>query len=138
MLTGRARPLSHLADGSWARNAPNEWDFLGGWGDEVTRTAYPSGHTSNAFAVATVFAEELGGPAGWVAYPIAAGVAWSRINDEAHWASDVVLGALVGIATGQIVVRRGHRPGGWLERTLLVEPSSSLAAVDIGLRIPAR
>jgi membrane-associated phospholipid phosphatase len=132
-VTGRARPLTHQADGSWARNEANHWDFFGGWG-----TAYPSGHTSNAFALATVFAEELGGAAGWVAYPIAAGVAWSRLNDEAHWASDVVLGAAVGIVTGQLVVRHGHRSGGWLERSLLVERSSSLAAVDIGLRIPSR
>ena len=134
-VTGRARPITLQADGTWTRRESDDWDFFGGWGSEGERTAYASGHTSNAFAIATVFAEELGGAAAWVAYPIAAGVAWSRVNDEAHWGSDVLMGALVGIASGQLVVRHGHRRGGWLERTLLVDPL--LDRVDIGLQIPA-
>jgi membrane-associated phospholipid phosphatase len=136
-VTGRARPITLQADGTWARRDPDDWDLFGGWGSGGERTAYASGHTSNAFAIATVFAEELGGAAGWVAYPIAAGVAWSRVNDEAHWASDVVMGALVGIASGQLVVRHGHRRDGWLERMLLVDPSASLDRVDLGVQIPA-
>ena len=134
VVTGRARPYM-LDDASGAPTDPYQWDFFGGWGDEGDHLAYPSGHTSNAFAIATVFAEELGGAAGWVAYPLAAGVAWSRVNDEVHWASDVVMGAVVGIVTGQLIVRRGHRGDGWLERTFLVAPSRSLG-VDIGVEIP--
>lgn len=136
-VTGRARPITRQADGTWIRRDPDDWDLFGGWGSDGERTAYASGHTSNAFALATVFAEELGGAAGWVAYPIAAGVAWSRLNDEAHWASDVVMGALVGIASGQLVVRHGHRRDGWLERTLLVDPMASLDRVYVGVQIPA-
>ncbi|MGE0160535.1 MAG: phosphatase PAP2 family protein [Gemmatimonadales bacterium] len=135
VVTGRSRPLVLEADGTWARRGPRAWDFLGGWGDDGARQSYPSGHATNAFALATVFAEELGGPAGWIAYPVAAGVAWSRVNDEAHWASDVAMGALVGIVSGQLVVRRGHRRGGWLERTFL-EASPALDRLDIGLAIP--
>ncbi|MND06844.1 PAP2 superfamily protein [compost metagenome] len=67
---------------------------------------------------------------------MAAGVAWSRVNDEAHWASDVVMGALVGIVSGQLVVRHGHRRDGWLERTFL-EPSPSTGRLNVGLRLPA-
>jgi membrane-associated phospholipid phosphatase len=83
-----------------------------------------------------VFAEEFGGAAPWIAYPIAAGVAWSRVNDEAHWASDTVMGALVGIVSAQLVVRHGHRRDGWLERTFL-EASPSLDRLDMGLQISA-
>ena len=135
-VTGRSRPIVLLPDGTWTRRAPDDWDLLGGWDSGGARTSYASGHSSNAFAVATVIAEELGGAAPWIAYPIAAGVAWSRVNDEAHWASDVVMGALVGIASGQLVVHHGHRRDGWLERTFL-EPSPSLDRLDITLRLPA-
>jgi membrane-associated phospholipid phosphatase len=136
VVTGRSRPLALQPDSTWARQGHDEWDFFGGWGDDGEQRAYPSGHTSNAFAIATVFAEELGGAAPWIAYPVAAGVAWSRVNDEAHWVSDTVMGALVGIVSAQLVVRRGHRRDGWLERTFL-EASPSLDRLDIGLQIPA-
>jgi membrane-associated phospholipid phosphatase len=137
VVSGRSRPLVLLPDSTWARNGADEWDLFGGWNSEDgSRTSYASGHASNAFAIATVFAEELGGAAPWIAYPVAAGVAWSRVNDEAHWASDVVMGALVGIVSGHLVVRHGHRRGGWLERTFL-EPSSSLDRLDLRLQIPA-
>jgi membrane-associated phospholipid phosphatase len=134
VVTGRSRPLLLLPDGTWARQDNDEWDFFGGWGDDGPQRAYPSGHSSNAFAIATVFAEELGGAAPWIAYPIAAGVAWSRVNDEAHWVSDTVMGALVGIVSAQLVVRHGHRRGGWLERTFL-EASPSLGRLDIGVQV---
>lgn len=136
VVAGRSRPLTLLPDSTWVRQSHDDWDFFGGWGDDGARRSYASGHASNAFALATVFAEELGGAAPWIAYPVAAGVAWSRVNDEAHWASDVVMGALVGIVSGQLVVRHGHRRGGWLERTFL-EPSLSTGRLDIRLEIPA-
>jgi membrane-associated phospholipid phosphatase len=136
VVTGRSRPLVLGADSTWARQGHDEWDFFGGWHSDGARASYASGHTSNAFAIATVFAEELGGAAPWIAYPMAAGVAWSRVNDEAHWASDVVMGALIGIVSGHLVVRHGHRHGGWLERTFL-EPSPTLDRLDVRLQIPA-
>ncbi len=136
VVAGRSRPLVLLPDGTWARQGHDEWDFFGGWGSDGAQTSYASGHASNAFSVATVFAEELGGAAGWIAYPLAAGVAWSRVNDEAHWGSDVVMGALVGIVSGHLVVRHGHRSGGWLERTFL-EPSASHDGLDVAVQIPA-
>ena len=136
VVSGRSRPLVLQADSTWARRSHRDWDFFGGWDSHGNRTSYASGHASNAFALATVFAEELGGAAPWIAYPVAAGVAWSRVNDEAHWASDVVMGAVVGIVSGQLVVRHGHRRGGWLERTFL-EASPSLDRLDIRLQIPA-
>lgn len=63
-----------------------------------------SGHAANAFAVAAVVSEQYEDP--WVApvaYGLAGLVAWSRVNDNAHWASDVVVGAGVGYAVGKLV-----------------------------------
>ncbi len=134
-VAGRARPITLQADSTWVRHDPDDWDLLGGLGSDGERMSYASGHTSNAFALATVFAEELGGAAGWVAYPIAAGVAWSRLNDEAPWARDVLMGALIGVASGKLVVRHGHRRPGFLERTVLFEPDPRGSGVILGARL---
>lgn len=69
--------------------------------------SFPSGHATNAFAVASVVA---GHSRGWVvptiAYTIASGVAVSRVNDDVHFASDVIAGALIGTSIGRAVVAR--------------------------------
>lgn len=68
-------------------------------------TAFPSGHTTAAFAVAAVFASAYQETI-WVpvlSYTIAAGVGLSRINDNKHWASDVLIGAALGFAVGKSV-----------------------------------
>ena len=69
--------------------------------------SFPSGHVAEAFAVASVVAARS---RGWVvptaAYALASGVALARMNDRAHFASDVLAGALVGTAIGRAVVRR--------------------------------
>jgi membrane-associated phospholipid phosphatase len=72
--------------------------------------AFPSGHATHAFALAAGIAEEADRP--WVAvvaYGTAALVGWSRVHDDAHWASDVVAGAVVGVSASLTTV-------GWLER----------------------
>jgi hypothetical protein len=38
----------------------------------------------------------------WIAYSFAAITSWSRVYDEKHWTSDVVLGALIGYVTGKL------------------------------------
>lgn len=66
--------------------------------------SFPSGHAANAFAVAAVVTEQYDDV--WVApvaYGLAGLVAWSRLNDNAHWASDVVVGAGLGYAVGKLV-----------------------------------
>jgi undecaprenyl-diphosphatase len=57
--------------------------------------AFPSGHTSAAFAAATVIAwasRRLAAPA----YLLAALVAWSRVYVGVHWPLDVIGGAVLG------------------------------------------
>lgn len=72
----------------------------------------PSGHTTVAFAVATVFASAYKDKpwVGVLSYGLATGVALSRLNDDKHWASDVFIGAALGYAVGKTVyhIMEGH------------------------------
>lgn len=70
-------------------------------------SSFPSGHATSAFALASVVA---GHADGWVvpaiAYSLAGTVAFARVNDRAHFASDTVAGAIVGAGIGRFIVRR--------------------------------
>jgi len=61
----------------------------------------PSGHTSHSFAVAAVANELYGCKVGTVAYLIAGLVVVSRINDNDHYLSDVIVGAGLGTVIGR-------------------------------------
>ncbi len=73
-------------------------------------SSFPSGHATDAFAVASVIANRS---KGWliptVAYATATLVAFDRVNDRAHFPSDVFAGAVVGTATGRFLVKRHRR-----------------------------
>jgi membrane-associated phospholipid phosphatase len=57
------------------------------------QSSFPSAHTSQAFAVATVLNDRFDQPVGAIAYTLAGAVGLSRIVLDKHWASDVVAGA---------------------------------------------
>jgi membrane-associated phospholipid phosphatase len=82
--------------------------------------SFPSGHSTNAFAVASVVAAHS---RGWlvptIAYTLATVVAVSRMNDNVHFGSDVLAGAAIGTAIGRAVVAR-HRPGA-AKRTVSID-----------------
>ncbi len=61
----------------------------------------PSGHTSHSFAVAAVANELYGNKIGATAYLMAGLVAISRINDNVHYLSDVIVGAGLGTIIGR-------------------------------------
>jgi membrane-associated phospholipid phosphatase len=68
--------------------------------------SFPSGHATQAFAVASVIATEY--KSAWVqvaAYGPALLVGFARLRHDAHWASDVTAGALIGIGVGRAVAR---------------------------------
>ena len=99
------------------RMRPNEFDPNGDFSDSWFRTknrgvggfgSFPSGHTAAAFAVATVFAERYRGHrwAPWVAYGLAGAIGFSRVSSQAHFPSDVFLGAALGFSTSHFVVLR--------------------------------
>ena len=66
----------------------------------------PSGHAAVAFALATSLARETGDKWTDAAFFAAATLtAYSRMHDDKHWASDVVLGAGIGILSARFVHR---------------------------------
>src|SRR6476620_6594733 len=74
-------------------------------------SSFPSGHTTVAFAAATVYAMEYKNKPliPILAYSAASLIGLSRITENKHWATDVLTGAAVGYLTGRLVVSNYHR-----------------------------
>jgi membrane-associated phospholipid phosphatase len=71
--------------------------------------AFPSGHSSAAFATASVIERHLGYRGAIPTYAIASYVALSRLHDNRHYLSDVLFGGALGVASGWTVVGRHGR-----------------------------
>lgn len=65
-----------------------------------SKVSFPSGHTTTAFAFASVVGMEHDLPYGIAAYTLATLVGFSRMNDNMHWLHDVVAGATIGTSYG--------------------------------------
>lgn len=68
--------------------------------------SFPSGHTSFAFAMAHFMHKEYGETSVWysvAAYTCATAVGIMRVEKNAHWISDVVAGAGIGILSTELV-----------------------------------
>jgi membrane-associated phospholipid phosphatase len=112
LLTGRPFPMyggdpaspARLEHPEWAR----EWN-----GPEWGLSAWPSGHTAVAVALAsslTAYYTHSPSLDAWgrsllmglvaVAYPVAAAVGWGMLVGEHHWLSDVAFGATMGHTIG--------------------------------------
>lgn len=98
--------------------------------------AFPSGHSSAAFATASVLERHLGYRGAWPTFLVATYVATSRLHDNRHFLSDVVFGAAVGISSGWTVVGRHGRSNftltpvpvrGGMMIAFTHEPSNSVA-----------
>src|SRR5712691_4439299 len=68
----------------------------------------PSGHATMTFAAATVLQQHLGYRAAIPTYLVASYVAMSRLHDNRHFASDVMMGAATGIIIGRSVTWHGR------------------------------
>ncbi|MBC7412987.1 MAG: phosphatase PAP2 family protein [Bacteroidia bacterium] len=74
--------------------------------------SFYSGHTTTAFAVAGIIAQEYKHKwwVGAVSYTVASGVALSRNYDNKHWLSDVAFGALTGYGISRLIyMRQNHK-----------------------------
>ena len=119
-IFGRQRPSVRPQDA-------NSFDFLRGFLGSDNFRSFPSGHTVAAFAAAASVTSET---AGWwpnsrviigpLMYGGAALVGVSRMYNNRHWASDVIVGAGIGTFAGLKVVRyhRAHPRTGF-DRWLL-------------------
>jgi membrane-associated phospholipid phosphatase len=106
--------LSHILDKyvlkpGFGRERPFESNGETRFHPFSSRDSFPSGHATEAFALASVISLRS---KGWVvpavAYGAAALVAFDRVNDRVHFASDVAAGAVLGTAVGRFIVTR-HR-----------------------------
>lgn len=85
--------------------------------------SFPSGEATEAFTLAAVVSSHTDSlPLQGLSWGLAGLVGWERMQLDAHWASDVVAGALIGIVVGKWVSHRdevetsGHR-------TFAIEPA---------------
>ncbi|HEU4632780.1 MAG TPA: phosphatase PAP2 family protein, partial [Flavisolibacter sp.] len=112
-LTGRQRPNYYGTDSITPRatfHGPFSKAGRSYNGKPIT-SSFPSGHSTVAFAAATVFALEYKDKL-WVpvlAYSVASLIGISRITENKHWATDVLVGAGLGYLSGRQVVRNYHR-----------------------------
>ena len=91
--------------------------------------SFPSGHTSSAFATASVLQHHFGWKAGVPSYVVATYVASSRMAHSRHFVSDVVFGAGIGIAAGRATTFHLR------ETTVQVVPSVTFHSAAINVSI---
>jgi hypothetical protein len=69
------------------------------------RGSFPSGHTATAFMGATLLAHEYGHKSVWIpiaGYSVATATGVLRILNNKHYASDVLVGAAIGIVSAEL------------------------------------
>ncbi|WP_461491923.1 phosphatase PAP2 family protein, partial [Pontibacter sp. HJ8] len=105
---------------------------------EIDNTSLPSSHTATAFAVATSVATVYGDKYKYVpplAYGLATLVGISRINDNAHWATDVMAGAAIGFFSAKganYLFDRAHEKLHLRRQRLLLMPQAGMGARGMG------
>jgi len=108
VMAGRERPNASPGDA-------DDFTFAGGLRNRGGQS-FPSGHATAAFALAATFSDEVRRhdpvAARWVtpvAYGAAGMVGVARMYSQKHWASDVLLGAIIGTFTGKEIVKLHHK-----------------------------
>ena len=119
-VVGRQRPYVRPRDS-------NSYGLFRGFGREDRYRSFPSGHSTAAFAAAAAVSSETSRwwpETRWIIGPILYGGAAltgvSRMYNNRHWATDVLMGAGIGTFAGLKVVRYHHsHPGNRLDRWML-------------------
>ncbi len=110
LLTGGLTQIAKFSSGRlrpYETSPLNPKDFTA-WN---TQSSFWSGHTATSFALAAVFSEVYSDKM-WVkitSYGLASTVGITRIVEEQHWPSDVIVGAVVGTFIGRMVTRNYKR-----------------------------
>jgi membrane-associated phospholipid phosphatase len=143
-VTGRERPFASYSNGK---------EDDGEWYGPLTKfdqdlaikklgssfDAFPSGHTSTAFSIATVFASQYNEtpliPV--LSYSAATLVGVSRLTEHEHWSSDVFVGAVLGYLCGKQVVRHFNKTHQPVFDSMITKPKtkSELTLVQHGNQI---
>ncbi len=92
--TGRHRPYTGDPHDTWS-----------GWTKKDEWHSFPGGDASSAFAIASVVASEYDNmivPP--VVYGVSTLIGLERMHNDAHWASDVFVGSVIGYFTGKAIV----------------------------------
>lgn len=121
---GRARPRVSPDDKSDFKFGRG---FRSGIESDGDFSSLPSGHSTVSFAFAAAVTSEVAFRApehvrtvAVLTYGAAAVTAWSRMHMDAHWLSDVTLGAGIGMVSGWAVTRwHRTRPDNRIDRWLL-------------------
>jgi membrane-associated phospholipid phosphatase len=134
-----AAKLAHSEEARWESSVMRRAIVLETLGSEVMKVAFrrkrpgpdvpanhwgggglsfPSGHTATAFAIGTVLAESGDDRHRWlrrvIGYGLGVATGYLRLDHDAHWLSDTVAGAALGVVTAKFVMRRreGTEPRG--------------------------
>lgn len=101
-IAHRDRP--NLGEGAYSWHGPFS-------GSKKGDDSFFSGHSSIAFSTATMvfLHSKKKWWVGLISYSLATGVAISRMQKEAHWSSDVVLGAILGSAVSTFVFNQQEK-----------------------------
>jgi membrane-associated phospholipid phosphatase len=97
--TQRDRPLVGNGEGEF-------------WAHPGLNSGFPSGHATNTWALASVFAHQYRHTVyvPVIAYALAAGVTAARVSARRHFPGDVVAGGAMGWFIGDYVYGRRHNP----------------------------
>lgn len=116
LFTGRERPLASYV---YSKSESGQWHGPFAMIDQDLKVrrgpasfdSFPSGHTSVAFSIATVFATQYKDikAVPVISYSLASLVGISRLTEHEHWSSDVFVGALIGWACGKQVTGSFNR-----------------------------
>jgi membrane-associated phospholipid phosphatase len=117
---GRARPYM-------GTDKPHDFAFARGFRKGSDYESFPSGHTLTGFAAAAAVTAETHRwwpHSTWYIGPVMYGgatlIGMSRMYNNKHWASDVMMGAAIGTFAGTKVVRYHHsHPHNRIDRWLL-------------------
>ncbi len=98
LMIAMVRPLKYFTNERRPDGGPN---------------SFPSGHTAQAFMAATFLHKEYGHKSVWYSitgYTMATAVGTCRMMSNRHWASDVLVGAGIGIlSTNLVYLNHKHR-----------------------------